>query len=54
MFVIQLTGPHEAEASLLDRLTILVVIGDPHADAHTAGDAAGAPRRRLFLAFLGV
>ncbi len=53
MFVIQLTGPHEAEASLLDRLTILIVVGDPQTHSHATRHTAGAPRSRLLLARFG-
>lgn len=40
---IHLTGPHVAQAALLQEPALLVVIGDPGGDAQPAGLGAGTP-----------
>lgn len=42
----------KAEAAVLPHLTLAVVVGDAHGDAHAAGAGAGAPGRGLHQAVL--
>jgi len=54
LLVVNVTGSNKAESSLLLRLALFIVIGDPDWDAHTASDRASAPRRALSDTTLGL